>query len=138
MISSSSRRLARSFRSLNSSCLLGHKNVKSSFVRLSSSYSLIYESYGDPEKVLQKVETTAQVLQSPLPANQVLVKFLASPINPADINTIQGTYSIKPQLPAIPGNEGCAQVLQVGSNVSTLKAGDRVSMAVTTPGGRFC
>jgi trans-2-enoyl-CoA reductase len=94
--------------------------------RLSSSFAVVYESYGDPGQVLKQVDTTDQVLNAPLPDDQVLVKFLASPINPADINTIQGVYSIKPALPAIPGNEGCAEVLRVGSRVTQLKEGDKV------------
>ena len=43
---------------------------------------------------------------------QVMVKMLAAPIHPSDINTIQGTYAVKPTLPCILGNEGVAQVLQ--------------------------
>lgn len=61
-----------------------------------------------------------------LNSNQVLVKWLASPINPADINQIQGVYPIKPSLPAIGGNEGCACVKKIGSNVKKLKVGDYV------------
>jgi len=38
---------------------------------------------------------------------------LASPVNPADINTIQGTYPVKPaRLPAVPGNEGVGVVVK--------------------------
>ena len=55
---------------------------------------------------------------------------MASPINPADVNQIQGTY---PKLPRfeegigfIPGNEGVAQVSEVGSDVKDIKVGDRV------------
>jgi len=51
---------------------------------------------------------------------------LASPINPADINTIQGVYPVKPTLPSIPGNEGVGEILQVGENVKKLKVGDWV------------
>ena len=51
---------------------------------------------------------------------------LAAPVNPADINTIQGVYPIKPKLPSIPGNEGVAEVVSVGSDVKELKVGDRV------------
>lgn len=57
---------------------------------------------------------------------QIVVKMLAAPINPADINTIQGVYAIKPPLPSIPGNEGVGEVTSVGSKVTALKTGDRV------------
>lgn len=51
---------------------------------------------------------------------------MAAPINPADINTIQGVYPIKPTLPAIPGNEGVAEIIAVGDDVKKLKIGDWV------------
>ena len=43
---------------------------------------------------------------------------LAAPINPADLNTIEGTYPKKPSLPAVGGNEGVGEVCLVGANVS--------------------
>lgn len=49
-----------------------------------------------------------------------------SPINPADINTIQGVYGVKPDLPFTLGNEGFGEVIEVGSQVRELKVGDWV------------
>ena len=57
---------------------------------------------------------------------KVSVKWLLAPVNPADINTIQGKYPSKPPLPAIPGNEGVGEVIAIGSNVKHLSVGDRV------------
>lgn len=37
-----------------------------------------------------------------------------------------GTYAILPDLPAVGGNEGVAQVVEVGSQVKSLKTGDWV------------
>lgn len=54
------------------------------------------------------------------------MKWLLSPVNPADINTIQGKYPSKPTLPAVPGNEGVGEIIDLGSNVENLKIGDRV------------
>ncbi|XP_053432598.1 enoyl-[acyl-carrier-protein] reductase, mitochondrial isoform X3 [Nycticebus coucang] len=51
---------------------------------------------------------------------------LAAPINPSDINMIQGNYGLLPKLPAVGGNEGVGQVVAVGSNVTSLKPGDWV------------
>ncbi|XP_015987467.2 enoyl-[acyl-carrier-protein] reductase, mitochondrial isoform X3 [Rousettus aegyptiacus] len=51
---------------------------------------------------------------------------LAAPINPSDINMIQGNYGLLPKLPAIGGNEGVGQVVAVGSNVTRVKPGDWV------------
>jgi trans-2-enoyl-CoA reductase len=66
----------------------------------------------------------------------VHVKFLASPINPADVNMIQGAYPIKPMMQklgdselAVGGNEGVAEVIAVGDQVKDLKVGDQVVMA---------
>ncbi|XP_041963654.1 enoyl-[acyl-carrier-protein] reductase, mitochondrial [Alosa sapidissima] len=83
---------------------------------------LIYKKHGDPSQVLQ-----LEPLELPhVGAKSVLVKMLAAPINPSDINMIQGTYAILPDLPAIGGNEGVGQVTEVGSQVTTLKVGDWV------------
>merc|ERR1711962_1459192 len=57
---------------------------------------------------------------------------LAAPVHPADINTIQGTYPIKPPLPAIGGGEGVGEVLSIGPQVKNLKIGDWVF-----PGGNM-
>ena len=54
------------------------------------------------------------------------MKWLLSPVNPADINTIQGKYPSKPPLPAVPGNEGVGEVIALGPNVKNLNVGDRV------------
>uniref|UniRef100_A0A8C4R5D5 Enoyl-[acyl-carrier-protein] reductase, mitochondrial n=1 Tax=Eptatretus burgeri TaxID=7764 RepID=A0A8C4R5D5_EPTBU len=51
---------------------------------------------------------------------------LAAPINPADINMVQGSYAILPSLPAVGGNEGVAEVEEVGAKVDRLKLGDWV------------
>jgi trans-2-enoyl-CoA reductase len=66
----------------------------------------------------------------PLAANEVSLKFLAAPINPADINIANGTYGKQPPLPAFGGNEGVAVVQQTGAAVKNVKAGDWVVPAV--------
>lgn len=52
--------------------------------------SLKFSQYGEPNDVLQMLE---EKVESPKD-KQVLVKILAAPINPADINTIQGTMFV--------------------------------------------
>lgn len=84
---------------------------------------LRYKEYGDPVKVVEIAEET---LPDPT-KNEVLVKILAASVNPADINTIQGKYAIKPPLPAVPGNECVAEVIATGPNVLKLKVGDRIT-----------
>ena len=90
----------------------------------SSSCQLYYESWGDPQEVI-KFKNVEPLNVSPK-GNQVHVKFQASPINPADINQIQGVYAVKPPLPAIGGNEGYGIVEAVGPEVKDLKPGDFV------------
>lgn len=84
--------------------------------------SLFYEKYGEPADVLH---VQNQTINKP-EGEQVSVKWLLAPINPADINIIQGKYPNKPPLPAIPGNEGVGEVIAIGSNVKNLNIGDRV------------
>lgn len=57
----------------------------------------------------------------------MLVRFLASPINPSDLNQIEGVYPIKPaSFPAVGGNEGVARVESVGCEIKRFKVGDLV------------
>ncbi|XP_065560859.1 enoyl-[acyl-carrier-protein] reductase, mitochondrial-like isoform X3 [Artemia franciscana] len=56
----------------------------------------------------------------------VVVHMLYSPINPADINTIQGVYAVKPQIPFVCGNEGIGRVVESCKSDSKLKKGDLV------------
>ncbi|KAI9336843.1 hypothetical protein DFJ73DRAFT_849906 [Zopfochytrium polystomum] len=91
----------------------------------SSTLAVVFSAYGPPASVL-RVESRPL---EPVEPSYVKVKFLASPINPADINQIQGSYPIKPTFidgTAIGGNEGLAQVIEVGSAVTSLRVGDRV------------
>lgn len=84
---------------------------------------LVYNEYGDPEKVVVQQEDIIPKLKG----KQVLVRMLAAPVNPADINTIQGVYAVKPELPGIPGNEGVGEVLEIGKEAGEyLRPGDRV------------
>ena len=82
----------------------------------------LYEAHGNPAEVLRVVE-----LPWPEPAaNEVVVKTLAAPINPADLNSIEGKYPIKAPLPATPGMEGAGAVVEVGSDVRDLAIGTQV------------
>lgn len=60
---------------------------------------------------------------------------MAAPLNPADINQIQGTYASLPPLTtdlgtalpsAVPGNEACFEVLATGSSTAPIERGDWV------------
>ncbi|KZP01449.1 NAD(P)-binding protein [Calocera viscosa TUFC12733] len=94
--------------------------------------AIIYTRNGEPTDVL-----TVRTLPTP-PAphgDQVKLKFRLSPVNPADLNVIQGAYPSKPRPredlgtpePAfIAGNEGLAVVEAVGEQVSSVRKGDWV------------
>lgn len=84
--------------------------------------SLKYSQFGEPPDVLKICEET---INEPV-NNEVLVKIIAAPINPADINTIQGKYPVKPDFPAIGGNECVGEVIAVGPKVTNIKSGDHV------------
>jgi len=73
----------------------------------SKAVTVQYSSHGSPDAVLKVANET---LPSTLGDNQIVVKMIAAPINPADINMIEGTYSIRPKLPAVGGNEGVGRI----------------------------
>jgi trans-2-enoyl-CoA reductase len=64
-------------------------------------------------------------LHTPAPG-EALVRVLATPVNPADLNLIEGKYGRQPALPFVPGTEGVAVVESTGPGVSGLSAGDHV------------
>ncbi|XP_044758881.1 enoyl-[acyl-carrier-protein] reductase, mitochondrial [Coccinella septempunctata] len=97
----------------------------SNSIRLMSGFSghkLVYSEFGEPIKVIHKEECITEAPKN----NDVVVKMIAAPINPADINTIQGKYPVKPKFPAVAGNEGVGEIVSIGPNVTELKVGDRV------------
>jgi len=67
-------------------------------------------------------------------ADQVCVQVKAIGLNFADIFAMQGLYSATPQGSFIPGLEFSGEIIAVGQNVKTWKAGDRV-MGATKFGG---
>lgn len=82
----------------------------------------IYETHGNPAEVLRVVDCP---WRDPAP-NEVVVKMSAAPINPADLNSIEGKYPIKPELPATPGMEGAGIVIELGSAVRDFAVGTQV------------
>ena len=79
-----------------------------------TSQTIVYERHGNPADVLQ-------IKTEPWPtpaADEAVVEMRAAPINPADINAIEGKYPGRREVPAIPGmvpapgarGDGCAFV----------------------------
>jgi trans-2-enoyl-CoA reductase len=79
----------------------------------------VYQTHGNPADVLE-IETQPW----PTPASdEAVVQMRAAPINPADLNQIEGKYPIRPQLPATPGFEGAGVVVNLGKSVKGLTVG---------------
>jgi len=87
---------------------------------MSKSTRLMFPQTGKPEEVLELNAFTPR----PLEAGEVRVRISAAPINPADLNTIEGTYGVKPELPAVPGIEGSGVIEE--SAADGFAAGDAV------------
>ena len=68
----------------------------------------------------------AEVDVPTLNPDEVLMKTLASGICHSDYDLMAGKYILPLHFPIIPGHEFCAEVVEVGSAVTTLKPGDRV------------
>lgn len=69
---------------------------------------VVYENFGNPVDVLKVVEEPSAALG----AGEVRAEVLRAPINPSDLIQIAGEYGVKPQLPAVAGNEGIGRVVE--------------------------
>src|SRR5947199_4036551 len=79
----------------------------------------VYDTHGNPAAVLG-------VESRPWPSpgtGEAVVKMRAAPINPADLNQIEGKYPVRPELPATPGFEGAGIVIELGPRVKSLTSG---------------
>lgn len=86
------------------------------------STAVLYDHHGPPDTVTRVVEVPPVELKE----TDVCVKILAAPINPSDINRIEGVYPVRPQVPAVGGYEGVGQVHSLGSAVKDISPGDWV------------
>ncbi|HEU5313757.1 MAG TPA: 2-enoyl thioester reductase domain-containing protein [Candidatus Udaeobacter sp.] len=88
----------------------------------------VYETHGNPADVL-RIESRPW----PTPgAGEVIVKMRAAPINPADLNQIEGKYPVRAELPATPGFEGAGIVVDAGAEVKGLTSGALVILPHNT------
>ncbi len=81
--------------------------------------TLCFSSFGRPAEALSLDDRAAPECAD----GSVRLRLLASPINPADLNFIEGTYGVKPELPAVAGIEGCGEVVE--SRADGFAPGDR-------------
>jgi len=91
--------------------------------------AVLCKELGMPESLV--LEEVPGLIPGP---GQVLISVQACGVNFPDTLIIQGKYQFKPDLPFSPGGEISGVVKQVGSDVDSLKIGDRV-IAFSTWGG---
>jgi mitochondrial enoyl-[acyl-carrier protein] reductase / trans-2-enoyl-CoA reductase len=112
----------------------------STSARNKSNRAIVYSQNGQPADVVHAL--TIPSLPAP-PPQTVNVRFILSPINPADVNVIEGVYPSKPQPCTFPGlqgdvfvggKEGLAEVTRVGEGVESLRRGDWVVMRANQVG----
>jgi NADPH:quinone reductase-like Zn-dependent oxidoreductase len=94
--------------------------------------AVVAHEYGTPEVL--KIE---QVPRPEPSYDEVLVRVIASSVNPADPLTLSGKYAKEfgTHLPLIPGYDIAGVVEKTGTNVTRLKAGDAVYGYPTFGGG---
>src|SRR6266496_6539085 len=82
----------------------------------------VYERHGNPADVL-RIESRPWPTAA---ADEAVVQMRAAPINPADLNQIEGKYPVRRELPATPGFEGAGVVVDLGAKVTNVAVGDVV------------
>ncbi|HWY77522.1 MAG TPA: zinc-dependent alcohol dehydrogenase family protein [Verrucomicrobiae bacterium] len=87
-------------------------------------------AYGNPAQNLTMVEVSEPNAPS---AGEALVRMEYAPIAYSDLLLAEGVYLLRPKLPSVIGGEGAGIVEAVGPGVTSVKAGDRV----TIPFGTF-
>jgi len=81
---------------------------------METSRAVRYHSTGEPSQVVQ-VDEVPGVAPGP---GEVCVRMLWAPVNPADLNMLEGKYGEARPLPDVPGNEGCGRVVAAGEGVN--------------------
>ncbi|CAM9836674.1 unnamed protein product [Ascophyllum nodosum] len=111
------------------------RRVQGSLVRrwmpLRSMATVRYRKRGDPASVLRLEDDDDAGELGP---TEVAVRMLFAPINPSDINQVEGSYGVLPPLPAVGGNEGVGEITAVGSAATRFAVGD---WAVPMPASGF-
>lgn len=96
-----------------------------------TAHAVIFSQHGEPKDVLKTHEY--EIDDENVPSGSVVVKTLGSPVNPSDINQVQGVYPSQPEKTtnlgtaepsAVGGNEGLFEVIAIGDNVKGLQVGD--------------
>ena len=97
--------------------------------------AVIIRETGGPDKLLyEEVDTP-----SPGPG-EVLVRIRAAGVNHLDHDIREGIAGFPTPVPHVPGIEGAGEVAEIGAGVTSVKAGDRVSISIIAACGtcRLC
>lgn len=87
---------------------------------------VVFDRFGPPAEVLRLEDDVPAPQPKP---GEVLVRMLASPVNPSDLMYIAGKYGLKPTLPATPGFEGVGVVEATGGGLlGWFRKGKRVAV----------
>ena len=81
-----------------------------------------FSQTGHPADVVDFVELE----ESDPAAGEILCRIEAAPIAPSHILTLSGAYGDLPDLPAVPGNDALATVVETGPGVTRFKSGDQL------------
>jgi NADPH:quinone reductase-like Zn-dependent oxidoreductase len=86
-------------------------------------------AYGNPAQNLQMVEVPEPNMPS---AGEALVRMEYAPVDYSDLLLANGVYFLNPQLPSVIGGEGAGIVEAIGSGVTSVEVGDRVTIPFRT------
>lgn len=95
--------------------------------------AVVFDAPGQPDVVLQPGQREVRE-----PGHgEVLVRMLASPVNPSDLMFVRGVYALKPECPATPGFEGVGIVEKSGGGLrGAMMTGKRVAV-LSKQGGNW-
>ena len=95
------------------------KNLRA---RLAHTEAATYEERGEPGRVLKIASIPLRAALDAVAPNEIAVRMLAAPVNPSDLNIIEGKYPVPRELPAVGGNEGVGEVISVGRDAAGMDA----------------
>src|SRR5215217_9040433 len=91
--------------------------------------AIVVREFGEPD--VMKLE---EVPKSEPTGSQVLVRVMATGVNPVDTYLRSGNHAHAPKLPYTPGKDAAGFVEAIGEGVTRFKGGDRVYTADSITG----